>query len=290
MCNDLFDIEGWREFCVGYCRSSMTGGINQKSADRLAGPNAFQRQHQTPDNPTHNSGICIMSEIEDSKESPSDISFVVTGFGPFRGVANNPSTVLVHELKSFLETHDEAGLATRLQKCFVFETSAQDVRAKIDEICLQPNNSTITIYLHLGVNYKGIGFQLEKCAWNDATFRIPDEQGFQPRNKTIVDEAQLNARCDTQIDIEKLFQNQTEIHSSIESKCSIDPGRFVCNYLYFYSLSKLQSTSKTSMFLHVPPFSVVEKDAQLAYISSLMRKMVELYSTKEGRVVFPNPE
>lgn len=226
-----------------------------------------------------------MSNIEDTlvKENPfADISFVITGFGPFRGVSNNPSTVLVHELKSFLESHDEAELATRIQQCLVLETSAQDVRAKIEEIAVQPIKAIVTIYLHLGVNYKGTGFQLEKCAWNDATFRVPDEQGFQPRNKTILDDAKLNARCDTQINIEELVQNQTEIYSSIESKCSTDPGRFVCNYLYFYSLNKLQSTSRISMFLHVPPFAVVEKDAQLAYISSLMKKMVELCNRKES--------
>jgi pyroglutamyl-peptidase len=223
-----------------------------------------------------------MSEIEETKEKPTGISFVITGFGPFRGVAKNPSTVLVQELQSYLESHDEAELATRIQQCLVLETSAQDVRAKIDEISLQPSDSTVTIFLHLGVNYKGTGFQLEKCAWNDATFRVPDEQGFQPRNKPILDDTQLPERCDTHIDIETLAQNQTEVHSSIESKCSIDPGRFVCNYLYFYSMNKLQSTSRICMFLHVPPFAVVEKDAQLAYVSSLLKKMFDLYMTKES--------
>merc|ERR1712194_415013 len=125
--------------------------------------------------------------------------------------------------------HAESELATRIQQCMVLETSARAVRDKIDEILAQPSESSVTIFLHLGVNYKGTGFKLEQCAYNDASFRIPDQQGYQPKNSKILDDLLLCQRFDTQIDIEKLLQNQTEIHSNIESKCSIDPGRFVCN-------------------------------------------------------------
>lgn len=215
------------------------------------------------------------SEIAEQKEANLDVSFVLTGFGPFGGMSKNPSTVLVQELKSYLKTAESA-LVTRIKQCVVLETSAKDVRDKIDEILAQPSDSVVTVFLHLGVNYNGTGFQLEQCAYNDASFRIPDQQGYQPTNTKILDDSQLCQRFDTQINIEKLLQNQTEIHPNIESKCSIDPGRFVCNYLYFYSLKKLQSTSRVCMFLHVPPFAVVEKEAQLAYVSSLMEKMVDL--------------
>ena len=91
------------------------------------------------------------------------------------------STILVQELKEYLEIHTESELVTRIKKCMILETSAKDVRYKIDEfLASQPSisDSAVTIFLHLGENYKGTVFQLEQCAYNDASFRIPDQQGY----------------------------------------------------------------------------------------------------------------
>ena len=52
---------------------------------------------------------------------------------------------------------------------------------------------------------------------------------------------------------------------------STDPGRFVCNYTYYYSLTKTQHDEQVySLFVHVPPFSVVPQEEQLKTIVAIM--------------------
>lgn len=213
--------------------------------------------------------------IAKTASSFASVSFVVTGFGPFLDAPKNPSTILVQQLKNYLLENDKQELAAHIGQTLVLETSAQDARNTIDEMA-KKWSSTNTIFLHLGVNYKGTGFQLEQCAYNDASFRIPDQHGYQPKDTVILDHLDLAARCDTTLDLAAVAENQTAIHPAMETKLSTDPGRFVCNYLYCYSLNKLQTKSNTCMFLHVPPFDVIAKDAQLAYIADLMRILLDV--------------
>lgn len=176
--------------------------------------------------------------------------------------------------------------------------------------------AAIVVMLHLGVNYVGKKFQIEKCAYNDADFRIPDERGHQPRRSKIVEHCELGEPLETLLDVPDLVRelNGTSTSSAKatvparssvsannnpgsrnccqRSVVSTDPGRFVCNYTYFYSLSKFRcsrcgtgkdgdgngehmttsspSTSFRSIFLHVPPFDVVAEEEQLSFIADLM--------------------
>jgi pyroglutamyl-peptidase len=147
----------------------------------------------------------------------------------------------------------------------VIETSAQAARAELDAIELSDSAAT-TVILHLGVNYKGKKFQLEQCAYNDATFRIPDERGYQPRNVTIVPERPFNTRLNTLLNVNEICSNMNDL------VVSTDPGRFVCNYTYFYSLNKTHTLDRVhSLFLHVPPFSVIQEEDQMGVIVKLMQ-------------------
>lgn len=215
-------------------------------------------------------------DIITTTTSTSDglIKFTITGFGPFGGVQRNPSTILVEELKEYLVQTESEELATYIEQTFVLETSAQAVREAVDEMAKASCNGGKRIYLHLGVNYKGTGFQLEQCAYNDASFRIPDQLGYQPKDTVILDQIDLAARCDTTLDLAFVAKNQTMLHADMETKLSTNPGRFVCNYLYCYSLNNLQTKSTTCMFLHVPPFERIGKESQLEYIADLMRALI----------------
>jgi hypothetical protein len=70
---------------------------------------------------------------------------------------------------------------------------------------------------------------------------------------------------------------------------SSDPGRFVCNYIYCYSLNRFCQTPAAgndeddpsrvsqpkhkfaSLFLHVPPITVIPQDEQLKFVVELMK-------------------
>jgi pyroglutamyl-peptidase len=118
---------------------------------------------------------------------------------------------------------------------------------------------TTTVLLHLGVDYNSSQFKLEQCAYNDATFRVPDERGYQPHCECIILDGNIENKCSevdasssahrypswgkclrTTLDLQSLrdeLQQCTNEHVTI----STDPGRFVCNYTYYLSLDRCHS-------------------------------------------------
>ena len=234
--------------------------------------------------------------------------FIMTGFGPFRGVPDNPTSVLIRRLQE-----DESTLKSRhICETHILETSAEYVREKIGDIYgrlgrsaiangddagglnSNSNNSTTNneqskpknvILIHLGVNYRGKYFQLEECAYNDATFRIPDERGYKPNRECILlDNDNTTGKSQhkwgkcfrTKLDVKQLCDDLQVANEDV--KLSRDAGRFVCNYTYCLSLDTSTTTTQEdhengeeqttyySLFIHVPPFSVVNEDRQYDFI------------------------
>jgi pyroglutamyl-peptidase len=158
----------------------------------------------------------------------------------------------------------------------------------------------------LGVNYKGTAFQIERCGYNEADFRVPDERGAQPRKERIVTVSfdgryrELGEALATEFDVPALVAalNVTApVLSSSISRCSddeqqrfvaresTDPGRFVCNFTYFLSLDRCQKHNSSSngsprtraraLFLHVPPFDQIPEPVQLEFIARLLEGLRE---------------
>ena len=224
--------------------------------------------------------------------SQATIDFVVTGFGPFHDAPENPTTLLADKLCAYLS--DKSTSYQRLVnvpvKTIVMETSAAAVQKEINKLYQQTiqekkahKEGTVTVLLHLGVNYRGKNFQVESCAYNDATFRVPDEQGYQPHNQTIVSKHELGKPLGTLLDATKIVQQVNATNTGQDKKVetqavvSLDPGRFVCNYVYCYSLDKFACNKESSsqspfrcIFLHVPPAEVVGIDEQLDFVARLM--------------------
>ena len=72
-----------------------------------------------------------------------------------------------------------------------------------------------------------------------------------------------------------------ETPNSIRIFPSTDPGRYVCNYTYCYSLNKFCSSEGGdgnkfySLFLHVPPFKLIPEEEQLKFVVDLMQLIEE---------------
>jgi pyroglutamyl-peptidase len=114
----------------------------------------------------------------------------------------------------------------------------------------------------------GKKFQLEQCAYNEAHFRIPDERGYQPRNKKIVEQGE--ATLYTRLRLEDLCSN-LNLESAV---VSTDPGRFVCNYTYYCSLHRFQKKMNVyTLFLHVPPFAVIPEAEQMQVVTKVMQEI-----------------
>jgi len=264
---------------------------------------------------------------EDDRNPSETVMLIVTAFGPFGGVPDNPSMALVRELPDFLQPPQEeeedqqqqeggggggssssswkTEVKERILETRVIETSAEGARNAIQSINenlkqinnnnnnnnrrIQQHNDTVTppeqqrqhptqqqqqpiICLHLGVNVSGSGFQIEEYAYNDATFRIPDERQYRPNGERIRSDLPWGTSHQSTYNVEELVEELSNVFPAIETKRSNDPGRFVCNYLYYTSMDQLQGTVvKSSLFLHIPSFDRIPKEIQLEYLAEVMR-------------------
>lgn len=228
----------------------------------------------------------------------AEVRFILTGFGPFEGAANNPTKLIVEEIGKFIAsscTHQEI-LSSSLHT-LVIETSATDSRVQLDSIynkIRQDDEGDCNyVVLHLGVNTSGLYFQLEKCAYNEASFRIPDQKEFQPKKEKIVTNERLGRRFNSSLNISSLCRamNRNALPKDrLQTIVSTNPGRFVCNYTYCYSLHTIetkfgrdtcgcvcspssQDEFVASLFLHVPPVDVVCLSQQIEYVADLLLEL-----------------
>ncbi len=218
-------------------------------------------------------------------------SFVITGFGPFGGVEENPTTVVVRKIDSYLRSSSSldkthaSNVADQIKECVIVETSVQAVNEELERIqteyCCNDDNHSKMLLLHLGVG-RSQGFRLESHAYNEATFRIPDQKGYQPFQQAIVDSDPVENSYPTSLDLESLQRKMARDFPTISTVISTDPGRFVCNYVYCKSLEVSNHTNKTknmesceSLFLHVPHFDIVSEEDQLAYVAGLIKNLAQ---------------
>ena len=137
-----------------------------------------------------------------------------TGFGQFQGVEANPSAVLAQRLAA---QHSTEGDSVE-----ILEVSAAAAKA------WRCPEADLVVHLGVAITYDAI--TLERCAYNDASFRVPDQNAFQP-SKAPIDEAELFGST------RKSSLDLAAVARKAGVNVSDDAGRFVCNYLYFCSLA-----------------------------------------------------
>ena len=184
------------------------------------------------------------------------IPIVLTGFGPFGGVPDNPSSTLVRSIYK-LSLEKDTGFQFNLVNHTILETSVEGAK-ELSRIQTEFPNAVL--YIHLGVHGGAKEIRVEHQAYNQDDFRIPDNNGVQLRKSVI------NKECPA------IYQSSVNVPLLVDilgdGYCvSNDPGRFLCNHVFFQSLCWCAKCSgkKHCLFLHVPPFEFVpeEKQAQL---------------------------
>ncbi|CAM9746764.1 unnamed protein product [Ectocarpus sp. 6 AP-2014] len=102
----------------------------------------------------------------------------------------------------------------------------------------EDDDSVATVFVHCGVNGGSKRFALETRGFNEATFRVPDEQGYRPSFAPVEQDNPFTGHCrvttvpvtDVLARLERSGWGREYVE---ESK---DAGRFVCNYVYYSSL------------------------------------------------------
>lgn len=164
---------------------------------------------------------------------------LLTGFGPFPGVPDNPTAALVAALdgwapqgKGDWQVHGAV---------FVTEWNGLAERHQQALADVQP-----ALGLHLGVHGKATALHVESTAHNALDFGRPDAAGVQVRGALIAADGPV--RWQTRFSTDQVAQ--ALLDADLPAVVSDDPGRYLCNALYALALH--DPASPPALFLHVP--------------------------------------
>eukprot|EP00919_Chromeraceae_sp_WS-2016_P056374 GHVR01133817.1.p1 GENE.GHVR01133817.1~~GHVR01133817.1.p1 ORF type:complete len:189 (+),score=30.36 GHVR01133817.1:788-1354(+) len=167
---------------------------------------------------------------------------IITGFSSFGNIKFNPTAKIIENIQTEFNI-----LGVNLVECKVIKVSVAEVVKVIPylhESILRHITDIHTttdgggggrVIVHLGVDNDASVFSLECCAFNEANFVIPDEDGYMPQDEKV-SAASPDVSLMCCIDVE--FIANELVNRGFPCRVSSDPGRYVCNYLYFSSLLK----------------------------------------------------
>lgn len=176
------------------------------------------------------------------------LNILVTGFGPFPGVTENISESFIHKLAT--EYQSASPTMRHLQKHMLtthtFRCEWEDIKQQANQLYHQISPHLI---IHFGVNAKIKHLAIERYAYN-TTNRSPDVSGHSETGRKIYRKTPIKEL--TPFPTQALWQKlQAE---NIPSALSTDPGRYLCNFLYYQSLQYASSANPhcLALFVHIP--------------------------------------
>jgi pyroglutamyl-peptidase len=179
---------------------------------------------------------------------------LVTGFGPFLDVVDNPSRVLA---EASGRRHQVLEVSYDAVEDFIFH--------------LDPG--TFDRLLLIGVAPSRAHLCAEMFARNTYG-RTADVRGSSRTGQIQVDQPLL---LGSTLYGDTLLSDMLIHHPQV--RMSLDAGSYLCNFTYFKALAAFPS--KQIGFLHVPPFEAIGFDEQIALIEELLSGL----EAEDGRLV-----
>jgi len=190
---------------------------------------------------------------------------LVTGFGPFGDVEDNPSARIVERLDA--DPPEDLELLVRILPVS-FRRCASGLDSALK--ALEPRHPAAI--LSLGLHGDGTSFRVEARATTALVDGRPDVLGVEAGAIRLPKNEALHSTLDLDALRESLNQQGVP-----EAELSEDAGGYVCERLYFHALARAQSLGVPAVFLHVPPFEEVGLEAQLRsvrqFLSALARQV-----------------
>ena len=219
--------------------------------------------------------------LSSTSGKPADMTTLyLTGFGPFGEVKSNPTS----EILEFLRCGGPLTSECVKERIDILDVSTTAIDEYFEDKHLASNN----ISIHLGVNSKATKFALESTAYNNMDFRIPDDNGYQPEKVQIVEANELDDPICTNFNLEDVCAAMKE--DGYQCEISEDPGRYLCNFIYYKSLQRQETLGhsgyKRSVFIHVPPFDVIDKETQISFVRRVLEELSRPTATKGDRFPF----
>jgi pyroglutamyl-peptidase len=169
----------------------------------------------------------------------------------------------------------------------VLRVATEDVQS----FCSNYHTQDQIVYVHLGVSGQATSVCLEEYAYNNMTFRVPDEAGFQPQQECITSVCEYDSALQSDLPLAAISAQIGAEHTiATGSETSViamssDPGRYLCNYIYYHSLQHFAQKSqlKHCVFIHVPPVEVMSLETQIKVVSQCVR-LIREHCTSENNV------
>jgi len=185
---------------------------------------------------------------------------LLTGFGPFPGVAENPSGWLA-ETAAATATPDDYAL---YRAVFPTEWEAVASRAAYFHQAIRPR-----LMIHFGVLMIGEEICLERSAHNEVDHR-PDAAGAHPGRHDVI--SGCDGTLETCLPVDALAARLQE--ERIPARTSQSCGRYLCNDLYFRSLHWAEQNGSDALFVHVPQTHVLSKETLLLAAEAILREAI----------------
>ena len=175
---------------------------------------------------------------------------LLTGFDSFPGVEVNPSRLLVEAISQ--QDFDDIEVVTE-----ILPVDYEYCRSWILSLSVDYD-----LIIHVGVACEAVENRLEVQAYNKCGPHL-DVAG--KKGPVIIDEVGEPILAST-LPLEGVCAEL-----SFPCQLSADAGDYLCNFIYYESLSK--SHSKRVLFYHISPFEVSPLNHQMEYFLELLSKI-----------------
>nr|CAB3264819.1 pyroglutamyl-peptidase 1-like [Phallusia mammillata] len=197
--------------------------------------------------------------------APENMTVLVTGFGPFGGYEVNSSWIAVKELELL-------GLGSNIN-LVVYELPVEydEIDKQVPQLwkTLDPH-----LVIHVGLSGIATCFTLEQVA-HSSGYQRKDVEGKLPCNNQC--QAVGPTVMKSTLDMKRIVESLK--HHGVTAVTSKDAGRYLCEYIYYTSLSMKTSPSA---FVHVPPLDKPYNSKELAQgLKNIILVMLKQMKHKE---------
>lgn len=204
-------------------------------------------------------------------KSPTRI--LITGFGPFPGVAANISGPFANATGTALQSITASNTTQKIEvNIAVLDVAWATIADQLDTLYhrFAPN-----LAVHFGVCQTVSGLAIERTAHNECKFE-PDQHQARP-GQSLVD------HCDQPVRTSLLPLPEIITQLKASSSCSVelsdDAGRYLCNAAYFHSLKRAEHQPQTcnAVFIHLPANLTPERAEWTELVSTATRFCILAY-------------
>jgi len=191
--------------------------------------------------------------------APARPHLLVTGFGPFFRVDDNPSRAVAFALA------DAPPPGVRIRAAELPVDVAASARALESELRRAPDVDAV---LALGVQEEGY-YRVERRARHRLSARKPDNAGVVPAGHVLEPARDFETAFDVDLCAAALRAS-----GAGDVRTSDDAGGFVCERVYHHLLAHGAERRLPGLFLHLPPAGSSRAEEQVPHVRALVLELV----------------